>query len=317
MTIRKTLLASLIISLAACAPGADDGSDLPFDDDASGIGKADHLSVEFTPISANIDFKRREKGGKAIITSADSWVEYFGTDAPADVDFGKEWVAFFGSGLQNTGGYSAQITGISNLPSIGGIVLETLATSPGFDCIVTQALTTPHMIVKFTTPSPAPSWAVSDHSDEVNRCGPTNAERQAELADSLETWEAARDDAGNSYTYTRETHSFFANTSFKTTFVVEAGVVVERIATTTSGADIDKLLFHETGDEVGTNSSAHDVALIDDLYAECKSDVLTKDEDEHFINLSFDGGLLQSCTSFHRLCQDDCTRGPVITSIEF
>jgi hypothetical protein len=70
--------------------------------------------------------------------------------------------------------------------------------------------------------------------------------------------------------------------------------------------------------EVGSpDDQGHPVALVDDLYDECANDVLTRDEDENFINLSFHGDrLLQVCTHFPLNCADDCSRGPVITSID-
>ncbi len=312
----KLALAAFASLAIACAP-ATDSSDLPFEEGNGNLGKADAVSLEFTAIQANIENDRRQDGGKAIITSADSWLNYFGTDAPADIDWDNQWVAFFGSGLRNTGGYGASITGLSQLPS-GGLVLSTVASSPGFDCIVTQALTTPHMIVAFDIPSPTPRWAVSDHEDVVNRCGPTQDERRAELAASLETWTSARDSANNSYTYVRQTAPFFANTTFTTTFVVENGVVVERNATSGFSGEEPTNMFTETGDDVGNNVGVHPVAIIDDLYAQCDDEVLSLDDSDHFINLTVDGsGLLRTCTSFHRNCQDDCSRGPVISSIEF
>ena len=306
----------LSVSLAAaCGPTELGSGDLPFEDGAEGIGKADHNSLEITPVVASIDNDVLTRGGKAILTSADSWEEYMGSPAPADVDFDREWVAFYGAGIRNTGGYSAEILAVHNLPVLGGLVVETRHQSPGFDCIVTQAFTWPHAVVKFDIPEPTPTWATSDHTDETRRCGPDNSERLADLAVSLDAWEQAKSDNGNSYSYTREFFSFLGF-SFETDFVVEDGVVVERHYKAQSGTNV--VQWSEIGDEVGTHEGeGHRVALIDDLYEECKTEVLTQDEDENFMNLSFDeNGLLQSCTYFPRNCADDCSRGPVISVIE-
>jgi len=311
----RTLLAPLFLSLALGACATDVESDLPFEGNADGIGKADHLRIDVTQIFAPVDRNRLENGGKAIITSADSWAAYFGTDAPADIDFDHEWVAFTGAGIRNTGGFGATITGMREIQGGGGIVLETVHSSPGFDCIVTQAFTTPHSIVKFDIPNPTPRFALSDHEDVVQRCSPTNEERQVELAASLLTWEETRDSIDNTYAYSSEFNSVFSNVSMRTTFVVELGVVVARHGKSQVGSETET--FSEFGDEVGQREGFHAPLLIDDLYAECKNDVLSVDDTKNFMNLTFDdGGILSVCTRFNHACQDDCSRGPVITELD-
>jgi hypothetical protein len=315
----KTRIAPLLASLllAACAPtDSTDESDLPFEDGAGlDLSKADHLGLSLTPVDAPVGHDRLEKGGRAILTSSASWQRYFKSDAPADIDWDREWVAFYGSGLQSTGGFSAEILGLSFIAGDELLVLETRDVSPGFDCIVTQALTTPFTLVKFTVPSPAPVWAISDHASETLRCGPSAEELQAQLADSLGRWNAARDAHGNSYTYSQVMHSFIGF-SGETTFVVEAGVIVERHFKSQFGADVNT--WSELGAEVGSHTDeGHPLALVDDLYQECAAEVLTVDLEQHFVSLGFDdAGLLQTCTAFHRLCNDDCDRGPKLGFIE-
>jgi hypothetical protein len=314
----RLLLAAATAAAVGCSAGAPEG-DLPFDQDGlASLGKADALGLPLTEVGAPIDHDRLVKGGKAIITSAESWKSYFGTDAPADVDFSREWVAFYGAGMRSTGGFSAEIRGLSFLPDHGGLVLETHHQSPGFDCIVTMALTWPHAVVKFDIPEPRPFWAVSDHSEHTYRCSPTNEERLDDLAASRDAWEAAKAASGDSYGYTREFFSFLGF-SFRTDFVVDSGVVVERhYKAQHHNAGGDAVTWSEIGAEVGTHTEGHRVALIDDLYDECESEVLTQDEEQNFINLSFDqAGLLQACTYFPIHCADDCSRGPVITEIRF
>lgn len=314
-------LASLLLAAAACAPSSDatdQGSDLPFEEEgALDLGKADQTGIAIVALDdAALGSARLEKGGRAIITSAGSWRRYFGTAAPASVDFGREWVAFYGSGLKNTGGYAAEIVGLSFLPADGGLVLETRDVSPGPDCIVTQAFTTPHTVVKFAAPSPRPTWAVADHRSETRRCSPTTDELQAELAASRAAWEAAKSSHGNSYTYSQVMASFIGFQA-ETTFVVENGVVVERHYKAQLGADATS--WSEVGAEVGSHTDeGHPAALVDELYDECATQVLTRDQDGNIFNLAFDdAGLLQTCTSFDRLCNDDCDRGPKLGFISF
>lgn len=317
----RALASLLLATAAACAPSdsdvSDEGSDLPFEEGELDLGKADQIAISLVAIDdASLGNQRLETGGRAIITSAASWRRYFGSEAPASVDFGREWVAFYGSGLKNTGGYAAEIVSLSLIAGERGLVLATRDLSPGFDCIVTQAFTTPHAIVKFAAPTPRPTWAVADHQSETRRCGPSNEERLAELAASRTRWEAARAAHGNSYTYSQVMSSFLGFDA-ETTFVVDGGVVVERHFKSTFGADVTS--WSEVGSEVGSHADeGHPVALVDDLYDECRDQVLTRDEEENFMNLSFDdAGLLQTCTSFHRQCNDDCDRGPKLGFISF
>jgi hypothetical protein len=306
-----------LVSLAtagACAGLDAPAGDVPFEDGAVDLGKADAVGLALTPIVAEIAPDRLEEGGTVVITSAESWQDYFGTAAPAAVDFDRQWVAFYGAGLRNTGGFSAEILAIHALPGSGGLVLETHHTSPGADCIVTQALTWPHALVAFDAPSPAPTWAAANHSEETRGCS-GSGDRQLALAESRETWEAARDGAGASYTYSQVMSSWIG-LQVTTTFVIEAGEVVERHYESRIGAEVTS--WSELGDEVGLRTDeGHAVALVDDLYEICASEVLTVDEDEHFIHLAFDdAGLLQTCTATHKLCQDDCDRGPKIGFIQ-
>jgi len=314
----QTLTATALTSslLLACGTGTTPSdSDLPVEGNSAGLGKADAVELALTPVSADIDIDRLSDGGKAIITSADSWEDYFGTPAPADVDFDHEWVAFFGAGMRNTGGYSAEILSLTLLEQQGGLILETLHQSPGADCLVTQAFTWPHTVVKFDTPDPAPTFAVSDHENEVYSCSPSNDDLLVELADSRSRWDQAVAAQGESYTYTSDFASFFGFSS-QTTVVVDDGTVTERHFKSQFGANND--IWSEFGADVGSHAQGAAPVLIDALYDECASDVLTQDPDENFITLTFDQeGFLQTCTYFPKNCADDCSFGPTISSITF
>lgn len=311
------LLASLLsLGLAACAAESTPDGDLPIGD-ATGedLGKADHTGLQLTKLDADVGTDRSVEGGRAILTSAASWESYFGTTAPAAVDFSREWVAFYGSGTQNSGGHQANITGIRTL-SDGGLLIETEAVSPGFDCLVTQAITFPHTVVKFTIPSPRPTFAVGDHHDRVQNCGPEPTDLEAQLADSRGQWDASVAANGADYTYSQVFASFIG-LSGETTFVVRDGVVVERSYLQTFGADVEQ--WTETGSDLGSHTDqGHPIAVVPDLYDTCANDVLPQDDGDHFMNLQFDdAGLLRVCTATHKLCNDDCDRGPKLGFIRF
>jgi hypothetical protein len=308
-------------SLAACAPQqADRTGDIAIEDaDLSGIGKADHNSLAFTEIQANIDHDVLVRGGRAIVTSADSFEEYFGTAAPTDVDFSKEWVAFYGVGTRNTGGFGASITSLTLLPEwYGGMIMETKSTSPGSDCMVTMAITWPHTLVKFEAPSYMPDWFSVDSEDETYKCGPDNDDRLAELATSLEEWNTARDANNNSYTYTSEFQSFLGFGA-RTTIVVKDGAVTERLYKAQHISGGESTQWSEVGSEIGSHPEGASASTIDALYTVCAEEILTQDEDTHWINLFIDSddGILRNCSASHRLCSDDCSFGPNIATLDF
>lgn len=311
-----TLLLFPALALAACATEASDG-ELPFEGEAASLGKADHATLAFTAVDdAAIVSPILEHGGTVILTTRGAWRRVMGTPVPASVDFDHEWVAFHGSGLQPTGGFAAEILGLRYYAGLRALVLETKDTSPGPGCIVTQALTTPHAVVKFAIPWPRPRFALVDHGHETRTCGPTNADRLVELAASLEAWTAARDAAGNSYTYSRDLDSFIGLHA-RTTFVVEAGVIVERRYEARYPDGTEKT-WTELGADVGSHTDeGFGPVLVDFLYQECRERVLTQDEATNTIQLALDArGLLEACTYTPIGCYDGCTRGPTISSLE-
>lgn len=316
-TFRTSLSAIAVAALSACAaPGAS--GDLAFEGDAQDLGKADHAHVDLAVVELDAAVALGHVTGPehAVFTTAASFEDYFGVDAPADVDWGSEWVAFYTAGPQNSGGYDAQIPSVAYLPDLGGLVVGSHLSSPGPNCIVPFVITTPHALVKFEVPAEMPSWYAVDHADEVRNCLPDPDDRFAQLAESRDKWEAAAAAHGDSYTYTTGRATFFG-LEWTTTLVVEAGEVVERHYRATSGADVTT--WSEIGaDELGTHDQGDRIATIDDLYAQCEAEILTQDDERGFMHLSFDDqGFLQSCTYTPEGCQDGCDRGPRVSSIEF
>lgn len=298
---------------SACTAGA--GDDLAFEEGAADeLGKADFASVALTPFDAPIG-DRRFDGGLEILTSADRYVEELGAEPPADIDFDNEWVVFFGLGVRNTGGFGASIDSLEYYAGFGALVVRTREVSPGFDCIVTQALTNPYALYRFAKPSRA-RWYTSRHESESRRCGPSPEELQSDLADSRAKWDTQVLAAGGNYTYTREFHSFLGF-SARTTIVVRDNAVTERHFKSQHVSGGDATTWSEIGAEVGSHDEGAPAVLMEALYDECANDVLTVDFDEHFINVFFNtDGLLQVCQSTNVHCNDDCARGPSIGSIE-
>src|SRR5262245_31289707 len=102
-----------LAAVGACA--ADDAVDgeLAIDGVADPAGKADDATLTITEVTnVNISSTRRHEGGTFVMTSKQAWYRKMGTATPSSIDFSKDWVVFYGMGTRNTGGYSAEVTGV-------------------------------------------------------------------------------------------------------------------------------------------------------------------------------------------------------------
>jgi hypothetical protein len=107
---------------------------------------------------------------RVLIRTASGYRAYFGHPAPATVDFRREWVIFYAAGTKPTGGYQASV--LSLTLNDRDLLAVTRLVSPGQGCAVTQALTAPHVLVKFAA---QPGSAVRfRRSDQVRDCGPAD-----------------------------------------------------------------------------------------------------------------------------------------------
>jgi hypothetical protein len=96
-----------------------------------------------------------------VITSNDEWSTFWKNvhagvmpmpDAPA-IDFSKEMVVAVMMGRQGNGGHEVNVTGI--VEDVARINVYFQETSPGRDCLVTEALTYPlHVVKMMKTPKP-------------------------------------------------------------------------------------------------------------------------------------------------------------------
>jgi hypothetical protein len=106
----------------------------------------------------------------ALITSAAGYADYFGHAPPSGLDFRREWVIFYAAGTKPAGGYKADVQSVG----VKGDTLYavTVLHSPGL-CPVTQALTSPSVMVKF--PAQRTRAMIFQHHEEVALCGPLPA----------------------------------------------------------------------------------------------------------------------------------------------
>ena len=99
--------------------------------------------------------------------------------APDDLDWSREWVAFYSAGSKPTGGYRAVITRVTVSETGKTLKLVTSLRSPGADCFTTQAFTTPHTLVRFHKPASEPSRARFYRDDQTVSCSDPEPEPTA------------------------------------------------------------------------------------------------------------------------------------------
>jgi hypothetical protein len=108
---------------------------------------------------------------RVLIRNQQGYQDFFGHVPPAVVDFSTEWVIFYSAGTKPTGGYDANILSLTRSGRTLAAVTELV--SPGADCITTQALTEPYVLIKFVA---QPGAAVDfTKKDAVHDCGPTTS----------------------------------------------------------------------------------------------------------------------------------------------
>jgi hypothetical protein len=171
---KRSFLASLVavafssLTFVACAVQPDDAASDDLEDSSGSSEDATTTAITTTVFSdPNADVPTT--AAHRIFTSARSYRIYFGHDAPASVDFAKSWVAFYGAGMQTSGGYAATIPSVSRSVSGKTIKITTSLQSPGNDCMVTMALTNPHVFVKFPK-QPGALYVTYAAKDVVKSC---------------------------------------------------------------------------------------------------------------------------------------------------
>jgi hypothetical protein len=154
------------LTLFACAPE----SGLPTEDGAEDSDAA--LALPFVELAVT---KPAAPAGLTVITKKADYVAFFGTNPPADVNFNKHWVLHYSMGIQNTGGYDANITSVERIGSGANarLVIAEQAISPGPMCFVTQALTNPQVTVRISKQNK--TIAIDQNlSDEITDCSEPN-----------------------------------------------------------------------------------------------------------------------------------------------
>ncbi len=140
---RAWLLASLLslLGTVSCAPGSPTGESERSEGDVEALT----LDVTVLPIT-----KPSSPSGITVITKKADFVAFFGQQPPAGLNFNQSWVVHYSMGIQNTGGWHADVASIDRVGSGASakLVVHAQETSPGPNCPVTQSLTNPQVTVK-------------------------------------------------------------------------------------------------------------------------------------------------------------------------
>lgn len=174
--LRFSALCLALCSLAAC--GGGEGSTQTGSESGALVAPGTLPGRGVTPlVVTNVDDPLGVGDAAArkvsvVIRSAAAYRAAFGHAAPAGVDFrAGDVVIFFSDGVKPTGGYAASIVSVVQIGR--ALSIATLLTSPGADCIVTDALTTPYALVK-VTPRGRTYNTRFQHLRNVEDCEPAN-----------------------------------------------------------------------------------------------------------------------------------------------
>lgn len=142
----------------------------------------------------------------------------------------------------------------------------------------------------------------------------------AEYNDSVEAWEINKKTKSNSYSFTINAQSAFGFGS-NTIITVINGKVVSReyegyMITEDGQREIIKTWI-ENENELGSHEEGAEPITLDEIYTDCKTNILTaNEEDNYIVFLAENGDLLSVCSYFPKNCQDDCSIGYRISDIQ-
>jgi hypothetical protein len=158
----------LLIGLAAC----DRGDILEIIGDVrpgDGVPVPGSERIPFQAFTDDVG-DRADIERRVLLKTRDAYQTFFGHAPPAAVDFDREWVIFYAAGRKPSGGFEASVAALSRAGA--RLHAVTQLKSPGRDCVVTDAITTPHVLVKFRAQPEITSVDFSRVDTTVD-CSPT------------------------------------------------------------------------------------------------------------------------------------------------
>lgn len=131
-------------------------------------------------------------------------------------------------------------------------------------------------------------------------------------------WRKAKNIHGANYQYITEFHSWvgFGN---RTTLVVTKDQVSERHYESWGREPGSMRQWSETvPNELGSHKAGASLKTMDELYVECRDEVLIKNSSKFDVKLILGRqGEIKTCTYQHTFCADDCTRGIRVSNFSF
>lgn len=161
--------------------------------------------------------------------------------------------------------------------------------------------------------------SVTNNTDNTsnNKNNTTSKTELSPLENSLNIWKALRQSKGSHYQYD-VVFTSWTGFGYKTTLTVRDDEVTKRAYKSwKTQLDADEEWQEEAG-SLGSHNKGAPLKTIEDLYQQCKNDVLSKSEISNRITLKYDKlGVLKQCTYSPKNCADDCSNGVKISNLNF
>lgn len=168
------------------------------------------------------------------------------------------------------------------------------------------AVTTPAPAEPSPEPTPNPQFEPERYPDTIEANGSVQQLRNR-VQQSRRTWTKLLGEHGGRYAYVTGFRSWVGFGS-QTTVGVDAGKVVRHAHLAYDRERTITEQWEDAGNEVGKHGAVP--LTLEQLYAQCLNEVLTQDPSQHEFYVAFHtDGVLAHCTSRHKACADDCSRG--------
>lgn len=165
------VLAPLAVPISGCVEAAPEE---PLADASPLSPAAAERSVPFVELEARA-YARPPGELRRVITSREQYRALLGSEPPPEIDFRQHWAVYYAAGVRPTGGYDARIADIRIATNGRTLLITTQLVEPGPGCIVTQALTHPHVLARFPIPEGV-RRVVFEHEDEERACNAMSGE---------------------------------------------------------------------------------------------------------------------------------------------
>jgi hypothetical protein len=169
----KALLLALVVALG-CTAGCVGGP--------AGLVSEDLTEIAFERLDVE---KSAAPEGLTVLKSKSAFSSFFGQPPPPSVDFQRHWVVHLSAGMKSTGGYGIDVVRIVRTGSGSNrkLLVYGRATSPGPDCVVTQATTNPQLTVRINKQPNTPQRGLELESEIVSCGGDVCASQHAATTD--------------------------------------------------------------------------------------------------------------------------------------